>query len=329
MNLARTVALLLGCLLAALGFAGLTLQSGWLNLSVAELRQRYALPQSQYADLDGVQVHYVDEGQGPAIVLVHASYMSLRNWDALAASLKNEFRVIRYDQLGAGLTGPDPKNDYAQEHNRRILDALTRKLGVEQFALLGTSSGGITAFHYAAENPQRVTRLILVNSAGMPRTAVTDPNRPRGTALDRWIQARYRSHGYWRENLTKQFGSGMAPPDDLVQRVYDMNRRDTLRAEGAATMRAFRTGDPEAVLGKITSPTLILWGMGNITVDHLQADVFQHWLFNAPTLKKKYPKVGHYFYHEIPDEFAKDLRDFLLGARDAELLRVTRSNAAI
>jgi predicted ester cyclase len=65
-------------------------------------------------------------------------------------------------------------------------------------------------------------------------------------------------------------------------------------------------------------------GLDNQTVVHLEADVFQHWLINAPTLKKKYPGVGHYLYLEIPEQFNKDVADFLAGRLDGELRRTQR-----
>jgi pimeloyl-ACP methyl ester carboxylesterase len=183
------------------------------------------------------------------------------------------------------------------------------------------------AFRYAAEHPEQVTRLILVNSAGMPRTAATDPNRARGFALNRWIQQYHRSRSYWQEVLELQFSSGVAPPPELVRMVYDMNRRTGLRRTGTLFMKNFRTGDPAATLARVTAPTFVLWGMGNVTVAHLEADVFIHWLTAAPSLLKKYPDVGHYLYLEIPERFNADVMDFLDGQQDPNL-RVTRHEPA-
>ena len=56
---------------------------------------------------------------------------------------------------------------------------------------------------------------------------------------------------------------------------------------------------------------------------HLEADVFSLWLSNAPSLVKKYPKVGHYYYLEIPEQSAKDIAGFLKGDMDADL-RITK-----
>ena len=110
--------------------------------------------------------------------------------------------------------------------------------------------------------------------------------------------------------------------------VYDMNRRKGLAEEGSVFMRNYRTGDPEATLGRVRAPTMVLWGMGNITVSHLEADVFEHWLTGAPSLKKKYPRVGHYFYLEIPGEFNADVESFLSGKLDDALRRSVREVSA-
>jgi pimeloyl-ACP methyl ester carboxylesterase len=274
-------------------------------------------------EIDGVRVHYMDEGSGETIVLLHASYMNLQVFDSMAKALSAKYRVVRFDFPTAGLTGPDTKQRYSVELNMQILDTLTTNLGIDKFAILGTSSGGPVAFRYAAEKPERITRMILINSAGMPRTAATNPNRPRGGEIERWINARYRSHSYWATNLATNIPS-MTPPPWLVDMCHDMNRRGGGRVEGAFFMRNFKTGDPEETLGKVKAPTMILWGIENPTVMHLEASVMSLWLTSAPSLVKKYPKVGHYLYLEIPQEVEADIMAFLGGEKDSELRQTQR-----
>lgn len=324
-NVRRIAAGLVLLVLLAFGMWAWHLTHGGFEISVADLAAKYQLPDSHFADIDGVRVHYVDQGQGPAIVLVHASNMNLRTWDQLAAALRATHRVVRFDMMMSGLSGAPSSGDFSINRNLAILDELTKKLALDKFSVLGTSSGGIVAFRYAALHPEHVDRLILVNCAGLPRTAATDPNRARGTALERWINHYYRSYDYWQKTLTTQFGGGTAPPADFVKMVYDTNRRAGLVDFGARYISAFSTGDPEGMLAKVRARTLILWGIGNITVDHLQADVFEHWLTGAPTLKIKYPKVGHYLYLEIPDRFNRDVAKFLNGEFDSQLRITTRS----
>jgi pimeloyl-ACP methyl ester carboxylesterase len=296
------------------------------ELSLSQLEARYADAASQFVTLDGVRVHYKDEGSGPALVMVHASFLNLHAWDALAERLSRSHRVVRLDMLMAGLTGNEPSGNYSMERNLELLELLLGHLKIDSYSLVGTSSGAIVAFRHAAAHADKVQRLILINAAGMPRTAATDPNRARGSALSQWIRARYQSKGYWRDSLVGQFTGGTVPPETLIQRTYDMNRREDGKTYAKKFMRNFRTGDPEAELAKVRAPTLIAWGMGNITVSHLEANVFQLWLTGAPSMLIKYPKLGHYAYIEEPDLIAKDFEDFLLGRRDDELRITQRAN---
>lgn len=317
--------IILGLVVAlALAAGGVLLaaRSASAPVTLAELEAKYRTPDSRFIDIDGIRVHYLDQGQGPAVVLLHASFMHLRTWDPLAAALSSRYRVIRPDLLIAGLTGPDPRNDYGIDRNITLVDGLTRALGVDRFAIVATSSGGIVGFNLAATQPERVTRLVLVNSAGMPRTAATDPNRERGTLLDRWLAANFPTRDRVRATLAQNFVPPHAPPEWLVDMNHDFWRREGRAEQGARQQANFRTGDPQAVLGRITAPTLVLWGLENRTVMHLEADVFQHWLVNAPTLLRKYPGVGHYLYLEEPENFAADVGAFLDGRLDGELRRV-------
>ena len=190
-----------------------------------------------------------------------------------------------------------------------------------------SSSGGIVAFNYASRYPEKVSRLILINSAGLPRNALTDPNRVRGNWLTRWWAKRYISHGTVRDTLDINFIEPHEPPEWLVNMTFDMNRRQGLEREGALLFANFRTGDPKQVLAKVQAPTLIAWGLDNQTVFHLEADVFSSWLINAPNTVKKYPGLGHYPYIEDPETIANDIDGFLTGRMDDQLLQHTAYRA--
>jgi pimeloyl-ACP methyl ester carboxylesterase len=301
-------------ILAALG-VGIwlwMLTTGAFDISLEDLRAKYETPESKYIELDGIEVHYMDEGKGPVVVLSHASYYSTRAWDGMVEGLKDRFRVIRFDYPNAGLTGFDPQQRYSVEHYQTMITQLTEALGVENFDLVGTSSGGTVAFRYAANNPEKVNRLVLINSAGMPRTALTNPNRARGSSFSRWIQSYHQSKAWWR-NALSQTVTSRPPSDAHVEMNYDMNRRAESSEPSRIFMRNYVTGDPSVVLAKIKAPTLILWGMDNPTVMHLEANIIQLWMTGAPTMIKKYGRLGHYPYIEKPELFAADIGAFLSG----------------
>lgn len=309
----------------------LALSRGWFEIPLAELEKKYATQASRWMDIDGIRVHYYDESpvgisNPPAVVLSHASFMSLRSWDALAAGLvKNGYRVIRMDYLNAGLTSFDPKGINDMGRNLRIIDELPGRLGVSRYHLIGTSSGGQIGFIHAGDHPERVNRFVLINSGGMPRTAQSNPNRGRGNLIEQWINRQYRSKAKWQEDLEGNIPSLRPLPDDFVEMVYDMNRRAGGRPAAEQYLKNFRTGDTATYLGKVKSPTLILQGMANPTLVHTEAELQSYWMTGAPTVIKKYPDYGHYPYIENPTEVEADVLKFLSGGFDADLRQTIRA----
>jgi len=325
-----------GLVVVVLGVLGLgtgwyLLNSNALEIPLEELEAKYKLPESKWLDLDGIRVHYVDQSPAnvadpPVVVLSHASFMSLRSWDSLAAALLAKgWRVIRFDYLNAGLTSFDGKGVNDMSRNVMILTELPGRLGVTRFDLVGTSSGGQVAFMFAGQHPERVKRFVLINSGGMPRTAQSNPNRARGSWLDQYVNARYRSVGQWQKDLGGNMPSLKPVPADLVQLVYDMNRRAGGRPVAAAYLRNFKTGDTATYLAAVKAPTMILQGMSNPTLVHTEAEVQSYWMTGAPSMIRKYPKLGHYPYMESPDEVATDVIAFLSGQYDGELRQTVRA----
>lgn len=297
------------------------------EISWEELKDKYALPNSQFVEIDGVKVHYVDEGSGPPVVLLHASYNSLLTWNGTAEALRANHRVIRFDFPGAGLSGmetkPVPEGKYNMiERYHDILAGLVDKLELKQFALVGTSSGGSAAFRYASRHPERLSRLVLINSAGLPRTAQTNPLREL-PQFAQWESMKVRPLEFWQESLSRNYFELDGAPEWQVRQAYDFRRRAGL-AEELERSYGFATGDPKTILAGIRAPTLIMWGLSNPTVMHLEADVIEHWMTGAPTTIRKYEGLGHYPYIEAPERVLPDLSDFLSGAMDGELRRTAR-----
>lgn len=315
---------------ALMGVSLAAVAQGPSQISLEDLRKKYANDVSRFVTIDGADIHYRDEGQGPVVVLLHASYFNLLAWDQLTEELVDDHRVIRLDFPNVGLSGPETKEPPGGrfnliERNVEIVSGLVDEFGLDQFALVATSSGGSVGFRYASRHPQRVTRLVLINSAGMPRTARTDPNRDRPETAP-WDDMPVKPRDFWEFTVNLNFPSDADAPDWFVDLAYDVNRR----AETTPVSKYFfETGDPQAILSGIQAPTLILWGKANTTVMHLEGDVFQHWMTSAPTFLKKYEGLGHYPYVEAPERVLPDIAAFLAGSWDDRLrqtqrVRVTR-----
>jgi pimeloyl-ACP methyl ester carboxylesterase len=116
-----------------------------------------------------VQVHVRDEGwaQDPVpVLLIHGTSSSLHTWERWAKDLKKDHRVISFDLPGFGLTGPAPDNDYSIAAYLRFVQSLMDTLGVKKAIIAGNSLGGEIAWRFAADMPQRVEKLILLDASG-------------------------------------------------------------------------------------------------------------------------------------------------------------------
>ena len=148
---------------------GLTLTFLWRSdVPRSELEARYAPPPSQFVELEGQRLHYRDEGEGPPLLLIHGTAASLHTWDGWVEALRTEYRLIRLDLPGFGLSGPNDRGNYSTEFRLQVIETWLDHLGIERCHVAGNSLGGFLAWRLALRAPQRVDRLILIDAAGYP-----------------------------------------------------------------------------------------------------------------------------------------------------------------
>lgn len=232
--------------------------------SDAQIRVRHALPQSQFATIAGETVHYVDEGTGPAILLLHGSYASLRQWDDWARDLAKHYRVVRYDQSPAGLSGPSPVQDYSLDHRMEVIDGLMNTLKIDRFVIIGTSSAGVPTTAYAATRPSRIIGMV-VNNIAIAQFPMDLSKMPTGlqaaVAEDRTHPAFHRPE-FWRQILLANIVDKARVTPALVEQWTELNHRATRDPQvgkaNYAQMTPFSRSAED--LPKIAAPTLVLWG---------------------------------------------------------------------
>lgn len=280
------------------------------DIPAAELEAKYAVPESQFMDIDGVRVHYRDEGEGPAIVLLHAHWASLIMWDSWAEALKDKYRVIRFDMTSHGLTGPDPSGDYTLGRTVELMELLLDELGVEDMILGGTSMGGTVSMHFTAKHSDRVNDLVLV-SPGVLNTRIKDPNKPLelppGAGILQYVTPRLMFSGM----LNAGFGDKTKLTEETIDRWHDMQLREDQRKAEIARMRQYISGDIPALMKKITTPTIIMWGGANPVVPVNQAYQLIDMMENAEVELKIYDGVGHMAVLEAPDATSSDIRAYI------------------
>ena len=120
--------------------------------------------------MPGLTVHLRDEGRrdGPPLVLLHGSNASLHTLAAMGRAAPPSLPRRRFDFPAHGLTGPAPDGQYTPAAYAGVVDAVVRNRGLTRFALGGNSMGGGVAARYAADHPERIAALILVDASGAP-----------------------------------------------------------------------------------------------------------------------------------------------------------------
>lgn len=286
----------------------------------AAMKAKYGGAPSQFVDLGGgLTVHLRDEGpknyrgDAPVLVLLHGSNADLHTWDAWTRILSDQFRVIRFDQIGHGLTGPIPSGEYSQQEMTAVLERLRVKLGIDRFALAGNSMGGGLAARYASTYPQHLSALILVDAAGAPRNAgggrgnigFTIAAMPGINLLAESITPRSLIERSFRQSVSNQ----AVVTEAAVDRYWELLRYPGNRAATLKRFSGVRTPFKPAELARITMPTLILWGDEDKLIPVGDAQFFAQGIKNSRV--KIFPGVGHIPHEEAADLSAAEVRAFL------------------
>jgi Predicted hydrolases or acyltransferases (alpha/beta hydrolase superfamily) len=283
------------------------------DLSYSELESRYAGKNAHFVDLNGgIRLHYEDEGRGPVIVLVHGFGDNWGSWDGWAAALKNRYRVIRIDLPGHGLTRAPASTPIDPEAFADVIDEFANKIGLPKFAVAGNSLGGAVAWEVAVRHPERLNALILVDAAGFPSATLTKPPLAFRILQYQWGRALLKTidnKPLIRDSLNGEVGNPAVITDALVNRWADVQRapghRDILLS-GPLTGKGAAS---EAALGKLSLPTLVLWGEKDPLIT---LDAGKKFAAAIPGAKLKvYPGIGHLPQIEIPAASAHDVAAFL------------------
>jgi pimeloyl-ACP methyl ester carboxylesterase len=295
----------------ALGLGALFLLADVLavpDIPVEELLPLYGGGASKFLDVDGLQVHDRDEGQGPVLVLLHGTAASLQTWDGWVAALAGQHRIIRMDLPGFGLTGPSATGDYAIPAYVAFLEDFRKRLGLSRFALAGNSLGGQIAWGYAVAHPHEVTELILVDPAGYPIEKPALAFRLARLPVLSTLLAHADPRPMVRKTLRLAYGDPSKVTPELIRRYTQLSLRAGNRLAFVQRARVSQV-DRSADIPKVSVPTLILWGREDRLIPVTDAARFQAAISGSKVIL--YDSVGHVPMEEIPERSAADVEAFL------------------
>ncbi|MDB5281057.1 MAG: alpha/beta hydrolase [Bacteroidota bacterium] len=297
-------------LLAIVVVLGIVFLRPNLIISKEDAKKELALPASHFVKWQGAELHYVDEGSGIPVLVIHGFGGSTRNFSKVAALLKDSFRVVRVDLPGFGLSDfPDigDKPDYVKMY-RDYITFILDTLHLDSVYVMGNSMGGGIAWLAAADHPTKVKKLILLNSAGYDVTNVSG----------KLTMFKYKSFGHVFDKGMPMFmsKSGMlscyADSSKVEEAVWKLNNHFSNREGNIQNMLTLARAQqfPDTNLIKLVQcPTLIIWGKQDRVIPVEHAESFHHDIKNSKVII--YDPCGHTPMMECPEKVAKDFLEFV------------------
>ncbi len=274
-----------------------------------------------------LRLHYVDWGDpgGPPLLLIHGGRDHCRNWDWVAAALREEWHIIAPDLRGHGDSQWSADGSYSMAGYIYDLAQLIHQQHLAPATIIGHSLGGNIALRYAGIYPETVARLVAIEGLGPSPQRQAEREAPTiAERMDQWILEQRRLAG----RLPRRYAS----IEDAFRRMQEENPHLTaeqarhLTVHGANQnedgtyswkfdnyVRAWppydmRGRDIQFLWSRIHCPTLLLYGKeswaGNPAEDG-RAEHFRH------ATVVGIDRAGHWLHHDRLDEFLRVVRQFL------------------
>lgn len=272
-----------------------------------------------YFDLDGLRMHYVDEGEGAPVLMVHGNPTWSFYYRELIRALRTDYRCVAPDHIGCGKSDK-PGDDRYDYHFERRVDDLTRlvdALGLERVKLVAHDWGGMIGMTWAHRHPDRVERIALMNTAAFPLprdkalpAALKLTRTPLGAVLVRGLNAFAVGATYLaaKERLSPAVRRGLVAPYDGWE-----SRRAVLRFVQDIPLSPDDRGyalieEVGAGLGRFAdTPVAIFWGEHDFVFDE---HFLREWERRLPTAEiHRFPRAGHYVLEDAQQDVIAGIRE--------------------
>jgi haloalkane dehalogenase len=271
---------------------------------------------SRWLDLPSGRLHYIDEGHGRPVVMVHGTPDWSFLWRHLVKRLAPRYRCVAVDNLGFGLSDRPPGSWYLPENQAANLKTVIERLELRDVTLVLHDFGGPIGLSYAIERTDNVRSLVLMNTwmwslAGDRRVAwfarLATSRLGRYLYLQRNVSAGFilkRAFGD-RSRLTADIHAQyLGPFPDPASRAATWAYARALLGSSAWFERLWQRRDRLRAL-----PALIIWGMKDRAFREKELDRLAS-IFAAPEVLRL-PDVGHFPPEEAPDRVAMLAGGFL------------------
>lgn len=288
--------------------------------NVANWRELYPFA-PHYADVPGGRMHYIDEGSGPTLLMVHGNPTWSFYWRNLVLAFRNRYRVIVPDHIGCGLSEMPSADAYDFRLSSRIADlgSLVEHLDLEEVTLMAHDWGGAIGMGSAVKMPNRFGRFVLFNTAAF--LGGRCPWRIRVCripglgalgvqGLNLFAKAAVRMAVSRPERMTPQVRAGLLAPYDCWAHRRAVHRfvADIPLAPSHPTYQTLR--QIEEGLGQFRHrPVCLVWGMRDWCFTPAYLGRFLEFFPEAAV--HRLDQAGHYVIEDAHEAIVPIVQDFL------------------
>jgi epoxide hydrolase 4 len=280
-----------------------------------------------YAEVNGVRLHYVEQGKGPLILFLHGFPEFWYSWKDLLTDFGRDHHAVALDMRGYNLSArPEPVDAYRVPAIVEDVRALAEKLNARKFVLVGHDWGGVIAWAFAAQHPEMLDKLVIINAphpSVFARELANNPAQQKASGYFNLFTSPQAEQMLSQNNYAGMLGAFGSALSDEDRKVYleAWNRPGGLtgglnyyRAAGLrspAGAPAGETAQKPALqpLPPITTPTLVIWGEKDtaLLTGNLEG-LDEH----VKTLTiKRVADGSHWVVHERPAVVIQEIRAFL------------------
>ena len=297
-----------------LAVIGIIFFYGHRDIPLDKLKEKYANEASLFVSVNGMEVHYRDEGNkndSIPIVLIHGTGSSLHTFDAWTDTLKKSKRVIRMDLPAYGLTGPFPDRTYSMTNYTSFITNFLKKIGIEKCIVAGNSLGGQIAWNFTVKEPAMVSKLILIDAAGYPMKSKAVPiafkiaQTPILNKIFTYVTPRFLV----KSSIENVYYNKSKVTNLLVERYFNLTLREGNRQAFVDRFKIKASANRYKKIKTIKQPTLILWGAKDFLIPLENAYQFKEDLTNSSLIILK--EVGHTPMEESPIESLRPILKFI------------------
>jgi len=267
-----------------------------------------------YADIGGARIRFVDEGEGPPVVLIHGFASALDTWRGVIAQLKKTHRVLALDLKGFGWSSR-PDGDYSPQAEAQLVLALMEQRNVKSAAVVAHSWGSSVALAMATAAPERVSRIALYDAWVYEEQLPTTFLVARAGGLGEFIFAAYYDQRP-DERMALAFYNKDLLGEKLVEEVEKALDRPGTSAAALAAVRGQRFTEQQAKYKTIDKPALLLWGREDVVTTLKFGEKLSRDLPHARLVV--YPQCGHFPMIEARGASTAELEKFLAEDKPEE-----------